>query len=102
MENVQWSLRRVAVSNFKSIKRIDLDGLNNLVLLMGRNNAGKSNCLDAFKFLAEAAVNFNDAVAARGASLTDLLHRKRANESMEFELDFVPTPKKRIELINRL
>ena len=77
------SLKRVVVSNFKSIKRIELDNLNNLVLLMGRNNAGKSNCLDVFKFLSEAAVHFNDAVSSRGGGLSDLIYRKRANESIE-------------------
>jgi predicted ATPase len=102
MEIFQLSLKRVVVSNFKSIKRAELGGLNSLVLLMGRNNAGKSNCLDAFKFLAEAAVNFSDAVSARGDGLADLVHRKRAAESIEFVLDFVPMPRKRIDLINRL
>jgi AAA15 family ATPase/GTPase len=45
---------------------VELDHLNNLALLMGRNNAGKSNCLDAFKFLSEAAISFEQAVASRG------------------------------------
>jgi predicted ATPase len=102
MENAPLSLKRVVVSNFKSIKRIELDNLNNLALLMGRNNAGKSNCLDAFKFLSEAAVHLDDAVSSRGATLADLIHRKRVDEAIEFELDFVPTSRKRIDLINRL
>ena len=102
MEIIQLSLKRVAVSNYKSIKRIEMGGLNSLVLLMGRNNAGKSNCLDAFKFLAEAAIHFNDAVSSRGSGLADLVHRKRAEESMEFVLEFIPAPRKRIELVNRL
>ncbi len=102
METIQLSLRGVAVSNFKSIKRIELTNLNSLALLMGRNNAGKSNCLDAFKFLAEAAVDFNHAVHSRGSSLADIVHRKRTDESMEFVMEFIPTPRKRIDLINRL
>jgi predicted ATPase len=102
MEIIQLSLNRVTVSNYKSIKRIELRGLNSLALLMGRNNAGKSNCLDASKFLAEAAVDFNNAVRSRGIDLADLVHRKRAEESMEFLLDFQPAPRKRIDLINRL
>src|SRR3984885_950343 len=102
MENVQWSLRRVAVSNFKSIKRIDLDGLNNLVLLMGRNNAGKSNCLDIFKFLSEAAIGFEHAIAARGQSLSEVVYRKREDETIEFLLEFIPAPLKRIDFIRIL
>ena len=102
MEITQLSLKRAVISNFKSVKRAELNDLNNLALLMGRNNAGKSNCLDAFKFLAEAAVDFNDAVKVRGSGLADLLHRKRAEETMEFVLEFIPAPRKRIELINKL
>jgi predicted ATPase len=76
--------------------------LNNIALLMGRNNAGKSNCLDAFKFLSEASVSLARAVAVRGSSLTDVIHRKRADETIEFLLEFVPVPRKRIEFIHRL
>ncbi len=102
MEIIQLSLRRAAISNYKSIKRAELNNLNNLTLLMGRNNAGKSNCLDAFKFLAEASVDFDEAVKLRGNGLNEVLHRKRAEESMEFVLEFALTPRKRIELINQL
>jgi predicted ATPase len=104
IENVQLTLKRAVVSNYKSIKRIELDNLTNMVLLMGRNNAGKSNCLDAFKFISEAATDFNKAVSSRGSGsgLTDVIHRKRAEESMEFLFEFVPPPRKRLDLINRL
>ncbi|HEY3915080.1 MAG TPA: AAA family ATPase [Verrucomicrobiae bacterium] len=104
IEYVQLSLKRAAVSNYKSIKRIDLDNLNNMALLMGRSNAGKSNCLDAFKFISEAAVNFDNAVSFRGSGggLIDVIHRKRAEESMEFIFDFVLPPRKRLDLINQL
>ncbi len=96
------SLWRAAVKNYKSIKRIELGNLNSLTMLMGRNNAGKSNCLDVFKFLAEAAVDFKSAVSVRGGSLAEIIHRKRTDDSMEFVLEFIPAPRKRIELINRL
>jgi predicted ATPase len=102
MDLTHLSLKRVVVGNFKSIKRVQLDNLNNLVLLMGRNNAGKSNCLDAFKFLSEAAISIPKTVAARGNSLTDVIHRKRADDTMEFLFEFVLAPRKRIELIHRL
>jgi predicted ATPase len=102
IDNVQLSLKRAAISNYKSIKRVTLDNLNSLVLLMGRNNAGKSNCLDAFKFLSEAAVDFNKAVSCRGTGFADLVHRKRAEESIAFKFDFILSPRKRIDLINRL
>jgi predicted ATPase len=102
MELVDLSLRRLVVVNYKSIKRVELDDLNNLVLLMGRNNAGKSNCLDAFKFLAEAAISFQQAFASRGQSLREVIYRKREDETMEFLFEFVLPPKKRIDFIHRL
>ena len=102
MELVDLSLKRVLVGNYKSIKRLELDNLNNLALLMGRNNAGKSNLLDAFKFLAEAARSFEHALASRGGGLEEIIHRKKAAETIEFLFEFVPTPRRRIDFIHRL
>jgi predicted ATPase len=102
MELVDLSLKRAVVCNYKSIKRADLDHLNNLALLMGRNNAGKSNLLDAFKFLSEAGISFEQAVASRGKGLIQVIHRKREDETIEFLFEFMPAPRKRIEFIQRL
>jgi len=102
MELVDLRLERVVIGNYKSIKRVELDHLDNLALLMGRNNAGKSNCLDGFKFLSEAAISFERAVASRGQSLTEVIHRKREDETIDFLFEFVLPPKKRIDFIHRL
>ncbi len=102
MELVDLSLKRVVAGNYKSIKRLELNELNNLALLMGRNNAGKSNCLDVFKFLSEAAISFEHALAARGQSLSEVVHRKRQEETIEFLFEFIPGPRKRIDFIHAL
>jgi predicted ATPase len=102
MDLVDLSLKRVVAGNYKSIKRVELDLLNNLALLMGRNNAGKSNCLDCFRFLSEAAVSFERAVSSRGHGLVEVIHRKRKDETVEFLCEFVPAPKRRIDFIHRL
>jgi predicted ATPase len=102
IELVHLSLKRLALGHFKSVKRIELDNLNSVVLLMGRNNAGKSNILDAFKFLSEAAVSFERALASRGHDIVELIHRKRPDESMEFFFEFVFAPQKRMEFVRRL
>lgn len=47
---------RLALTNFKSIERCDLD-LGPLTLLVGRNGAGKSNILDSLRFTADALRN---------------------------------------------
>ena len=102
IELIHLTLKRLALCDYKSIKRVELDNLNNVVLLMGRNNAGKSNILDAFKFLSEAAVSFDRALASRGHDLVELIHRKRPDETMEFLFDFVFAPQKRVEFVRRL
>jgi predicted ATPase len=102
IELTHLALKRLVLCHYKSIKRVELDNLNNVVLLMGRNNAGKSNILDAFKFLSEAAVSFERALASRGHDVVELIHRKRPEETMEFLFDFVFAPQKRVEFIRRL
>jgi predicted ATPase len=102
IELIHLTLKRLALCHYKSIKRIELNNLNNVVLLMGRNNAGKSNILDACKFLSEAATGFERALASRGHALVQLIHRKRPDETMEFLFDFVLAPQKREEFVRRL
>jgi len=105
VEPLELSLKRLAIQNFKSIRRIELGGLQSLVLLMGRNNAGKSNFLDAFKFLSDASISFDHAFAERGGSLVEVTHRKKEAEKLEFSFDFQidpANPHKRAELIERL
>ncbi|MGO8702091.1 MAG: AAA family ATPase [Limisphaerales bacterium] len=102
MDLTHLRLKRVVLGNYKSIKRIELDNLNNLALLMGRNNAGKSNFLDAFKFLSEAAHSIAGAVELRGGTLVEVIHRKRAEDKIGFLFEFALAPAKRMELIHRL
>jgi len=102
IELIHLTLKHLVLCNYKSIKRVELDNLNNVVLLMGPNNAGKSNILDAFKFLSEAAISFERALASRGHDLVELIHRKRPEETMEFLFDFVFAPQRRVEFVRRL
>jgi len=95
-------LKHVVIVGFKSLKRIDLDGLGNLALFMGRNNAGKSNILDAFRFIAEAALDFDEAVRERGGKFTEIVFRKHELGKIEFTFEFELSWPKRTELITRL
>jgi predicted ATPase len=102
IELTHLALKRLVLCRYKSIKRVELDNLKNVVLFMGRNNAGKSNVLDAFKFLSEAAISFEHALDSRGHDLTEVIHRKRPGDTMDFLFDFVVAPQKRTEWIRRL
>ena len=102
MDSNHLKLKHFVIANFKSLKRIELDRLHNLVLFMGRNNAGKSNILDAFKFLADAAQSFEHAFSSRGGDLTEIVHRKKEDGRLEFSFDFILPQEKRAELVGRL
>ncbi len=102
MDVSHLSLKRVVISNFKSLKRIELDNLKSLALFMGRNNAGKSNILDSFKFVAEAAISFDHALSSRGGSLREVTFRKQADANIEFLFEFVLDPQTRAEVLARL
>jgi predicted ATPase len=102
MELIHLKLKRFVVSNYRSVRRIELDHLDNMVWLAGRNNAGKSNLLDAFQFLSDAATSFDHALASRGGDLAQNIHRKNARARMEFQFEFVLSPEKRAEVIEQL
>ena len=102
MELFHLKLKRFAVANYRSVRRIELDHLHNMVWLAGRNNAGKSNLLDAFHFLSDAAISFEHALAARGHDLAQVLHRKKPLAKMDFLFEFVLAADKRAELIQQL
>jgi predicted ATPase len=102
MELYHLKLKRFVVANYRSVKNIGLDNLDNMVWLTGRNNAGKSNLLDAFQFLADAATSFEHALASRGGQLVQVIHRKRPHLKMEFVLEFVLAAEKRSELVHQL
>lgn len=58
-------IKRLRVKNYKSLKYLDLQ-LKPLTVLVGANNAGKSNILDAFQFLGEFVQQGQGAVNKRG------------------------------------
>ncbi|MGD9855927.1 MAG: AAA family ATPase [Planctomycetaceae bacterium] len=59
-------LNRVRIRNYKSITECDVK-LGRLTLLVGRNGAGKSNFLDALRFVAESLeTSVDHAIKSRG------------------------------------
>ncbi len=91
-------IKRVILKNYKSIAACDVQ-LQPLTFLVGRNGAGKSNFLDALRFVADALNSSLDhAVRARGGindvckrtdkSINDVYKRadKSINESDHFSI----------------
>lgn len=65
LENAPF-LRRVSLRNYKSIESADVS-LGALTVLVGRNGSGKSNFLDALRFLSESLrTSLDHAIRSRG------------------------------------
>lgn len=64
--NDRTFLRRVSIRNYKSIRQCDV-WLGEVTTLVGRNGSGKSNFLDALRFVADSLeVSLEHAVKTRG------------------------------------
>ena len=42
---------RIIIRNFKSIREMEIDGIENALILVGKNNTGKTSVLDAVRML---------------------------------------------------
>ena len=71
-------IKRVMLKNYKSIAACDVQ-LQPLTFLVGRNGSGKSNFLDALRFVADALnTSFDHAVRTRGG-INDVCRRSHTN-----------------------
>lgn len=69
-------LRRIQIRNFKSIVQCDLE-LGSFTLVVGRNGAGKSNFLDALRFVADGLqTTLDQAIRMRGG-IDEVRHRSQ-------------------------
>jgi len=77
-------LRRVRIRNYKSIEKCDLQ-LRSLTILVGRNGSGKSNFLDALRFVADAVKSpLDHALQTRGG--IDAVRRKSIGHPHNFAI----------------
>jgi predicted ATPase len=75
-------LRRVTISNYKSIGKCDVH-LGPFTVLVGRNGAGKSNFLDALRFVADGLqTTLEQAIRSRGG--IDMVRRKSTGHPRNF------------------
>jgi predicted ATPase len=77
----------IHVHNFRSIAELHLVPVPNLVVLIGRNNAGKSNVVDVFRFLSDGSSDLPQALAQRGGSFQEVTRNKVTNPALEIAVD---------------
>jgi predicted ATPase len=77
----------IHVRNFRSIAELHLVPVPNLVVLIGRNNAGKSNVVDVFRFLSEGSSDLSGALARRGGSFQEITRNKVTSPALEIVVD---------------
>jgi predicted ATPase len=77
-------LQRVGIRNFKSIARVDVE-LYALTILVGRNGGGKSNFLDALRFVADSLqTSLDHAIKSRGG--IDSVRRRSTGHPRNFAI----------------
>ena len=80
-------IRRVAIRNYKSIAACDVK-LEQLMFLVGANGSGKSNFLDAFRFVGDALRNTLDHALRERGTIKEVRRRSGGhpnNFSLRFE-----------------
>ncbi len=79
-------IRRVVIRNYKSIATCDV-ALKGLMFLVGSNGAGKSNFLDAFRFVADSLRNSLDHALRERGTIKEV-RRKSGGHPNHFSLKF--------------
>lgn len=78
-------VRRLRLRNYKSISICDVE-LGQLTLLVGRNGSGKSNFLDALRFVADGLnLSLDHAIKSRGG--IDAVRRRSTGHPHNFAID---------------
>ena len=81
-------LRRIAISNFKSLKNVEVRP-SGLTTLIGPNGAGKTNFVMAMKFLSEVHQQGLETAIARAGGIENIALRKqrRSKSPIAFEVE---------------
>lgn len=83
-------IKHLHIENFKSYKVQDIE-LNNFSIIIGSNAAGKSNIIDAFRFISNIVeYGISDAISLSGGWEYLLNNKIKKNKPLVFEFELVP------------
>lgn len=82
-------IKKLIMENYKSIKMQDIR-LNNLSVFIGANGSGKSNIIDALKFLKDSLKNNFDSSLGTRLGWNNVLNKKcRLTEKIKFNMEYL-------------
>ena len=79
-------LKRIAVRNYKSIRQADVR-LGSFTILVGRNGSGKSNFLDALRFVADGLQTSLDHAISTRNGVREILYREAESPHFSITLE---------------
>ena len=77
-------IKRITIKNYRSITDLTVE-MPDLMVLVGENGSGKSNFVDALRFLSDAMYKLHDAISKRGNM--HILRNDVDNLSIYFEIE---------------
>jgi predicted ATPase len=82
-------IKRISLENYKSLKKITIENLGDIVTFIGPNMAGKSSLFDALKFLRECSqTQLKDVIAGRGG-YKNVVWRQDGSQIIKFEITII-------------
>lgn len=78
-------IRKISIQRFKSLKKVALDNIGDLVIFIGTNSSGKSNLLEALTLFFDG-LDFNTAETQIGNLDEYFWFNKKDEQTIEFEI----------------
>ena len=82
-------LNSIVINHFKSLSNIELENLSPLTLLIGANGVGKSNLIDALRFLRDMVTEgLEHAISKRSGIITIRQHSPKKPYDIHIKIEF--------------
>jgi predicted ATPase len=89
----------LSVKGYKSIRSIEIAAVPDLLIFVGKNNAGKSNVFDLVNFISQAGGDLGAALRQRGDGFQDLTPRKQDLHPIDVSFTFTVPEAQRHKIV---